>query len=315
MRVAVDVLGREPDDVEQLAHARRAIVARSAPWMRSGSAMIDADAHARVQRGVRVLEDHLHLAPQRPQLAPRQRGDVRALELASARRWARCRRSRRGPSVDLPQPDSPTSPSVSPARTSRLTPSTARTLRRPRAAATPLPRTREVLGDARRPRAATAQRSRSRRRLRRRIARRAARASSIGQVAGVEVPGAALSARAAARSCTARSGAGSAAANTQPGGGVRAATAACPAIAGEPPRPRPVERAGSSRAAPTCTGAAGRGRSSRVGPCSTIRPPYITSTRSAISATTPRSWVISTTAEPGSSLQRRGSGRGSGPGS
>ena len=31
------------------------------------------------------------------------------------------------PSVDLPQPDSPTNPSVSPLRTSKLTPSTART--------------------------------------------------------------------------------------------------------------------------------------------------------------------------------------------
>ena len=35
-------------------------------------------------------------------------------------------------------------------------------------------------------------------------------------------------------------------------------------------------------------------------PYSTTRPAYITATRSAISATTPRSWVISTTAEPNS---------------
>src|SRR5215469_15789770 len=34
-------------------------------------------------------------------------------------------------SVDLPQPDSPTRPSVSPLRTSRLTPSTARTTSAP----------------------------------------------------------------------------------------------------------------------------------------------------------------------------------------
>ena len=38
----------------------------------------------------------------------------------------------------------------------------------------------------------------------------------------------------------------------------------------------------------------------RTGACSTIRPAYITATRSAISATTPRSWVMSRSARPSS---------------
>ena len=57
--------------------------------------------------------------------------------------------------------------------------------------------------------------------------------------------------------------------------------------------------AGSSRAAPTCRGAGGRRRSRRARPARPPSPPYMTSTRSAISATTPRSWVIRIT-EPSS---------------
>ena len=44
-------------------------------------------------------------------------------------------------------------------------------------------------------------------------------------------------------------------------------------------------------------------------PCSTIRPAYMTITRSAISATTPRSWVTSTIEEPNSLAQPRSSSR------
>src|SRR5690242_19574674 len=39
-----------------------------------------ADALARVERGVRVLEHHLQIAAQRPELPPGQPGDVPALE-------------------------------------------------------------------------------------------------------------------------------------------------------------------------------------------------------------------------------------------
>ena len=39
-----------------------------------------AHLHARVQRAVGILEDHLHAPAQRDQLAPRHAGDVLAIE-------------------------------------------------------------------------------------------------------------------------------------------------------------------------------------------------------------------------------------------
>ena len=66
VRVAVVVLGREADDVHQLLHAPLGVAARLAvDHERVGDDR--AHALARVERGVRILEDHLHLAPQRPQ--------------------------------------------------------------------------------------------------------------------------------------------------------------------------------------------------------------------------------------------------------
>ena len=73
-----------------------------------------ADPLARVERGVRVLEDHLHLAPERAQLPPRERRDVGAVEESRVPLVGSCSRTSSRPSVDLPQPDSPTMPSVSP---------------------------------------------------------------------------------------------------------------------------------------------------------------------------------------------------------
>ena len=64
-----------------------------------------------------------------------------------------------------------------------------------------------------------------------------------------------------------------------------------------------------------CRGAAGRRKSVVTSVCSTISPAYITATRSHISATTPRSWVIRMIAVPVSLAEVRASGRGSGPGS
>ena len=70
----------------------------------------------------------------------------------------------------------------------------------------------------------------------------------------------------------------------------------------QPPRRRPTAPASSSSAR-WCRGAAGRRRSRPTGPVSTTLPAYITATRSAISATTPRSWVIRISAAPVSALQ------------
>ena len=52
------------------------------------------------------------------------------------------------------------------------------------------------------------------------------------------------------------------------------------------------------RAAPACTGCAGAVKISGTAPVSMIWPAYITTTRCAVSATTARSWVISSKAMP-----------------
>ena len=82
--------------------------------------------HARVERGVGVLEDHLRaqlrLAARRPSCG--RAGRVPLHRIAPVATAAGCRRPC-GPSVDLPQPDSPTRPTTSPLRMARSTSSTA----------------------------------------------------------------------------------------------------------------------------------------------------------------------------------------------
>src|SRR5665647_2994970 len=80
VRVALGVLGAEPDGLEQLEDALLALGL--------GTDLVDierladdiAHAHARVQGGVRVLEDDLHVAAQPLHLRPRGGHDVDALE-------------------------------------------------------------------------------------------------------------------------------------------------------------------------------------------------------------------------------------------
>ena len=69
-------------------------------------------------------------------------------------------------------------------------------------------------------------------------------------------------------------------------------------------RARRGRRARSSRAGPTCTDAAGRRRARRACPARRSGPAYMTATRSATSATTPRSCVIRITPAPVSSRSR-----------
>ena len=69
---------------------------------------------------------------------------------------------------------------------------------------------------------------------------------------------------------------------------------------------------GSSRAdaiSARVYGCSGCANASRTGACSTIRPPYITATSSAISATTPMSCVIHRTTSPRSPCSSRTSAR------
>ncbi len=84
MREAVVVLRVETDDLEQLLDAALDLGfgAELVHLQRLGDD--EADALARVQRRVRVLEDHHHLAAERAHLRAREIGDVVAAELDRA---------------------------------------------------------------------------------------------------------------------------------------------------------------------------------------------------------------------------------------
>src|SRR5215208_5185253 len=77
VRVAVDEVGVEADLLEELARALAPVVEAEVAQRLLDDA---AHGHARVQRRVRVLEDHLDVAPQGPELAVAERGDVAAVE-------------------------------------------------------------------------------------------------------------------------------------------------------------------------------------------------------------------------------------------
>ena len=134
MRVAPRRDRREADHAR--GARRRARVRSAAGTMScsiSGSAENLADGHARVERRERVLEDELHLAAQ----AARKAVSLEAVTSSPSRTMrpavGSIRRITSRPTVDLPQPDSPTSASVSPGRSTKDTPSTAFTVESGRA--------------------------------------------------------------------------------------------------------------------------------------------------------------------------------------
>ena len=293
-----------------------------------------ADRLARVQRRVRVLEDHLHLAPQRHHLAcataSRCRGPRSTIEPlvgSSSRSSSRA-------VVDLPQPDSPTMPSVSPRITSNETPSTARTApiwRWKHARAD-----REVLHEV-----ADLDRA-SRRSCGLGLASGAASGGSSsalasarpsrGSASGASPPRervalvrlqrlpdrAPLGARQQARHrvprvaldrlergsipCAPRARTGSADGMSSPTAAV-ISDGGRPAI-GTSSSSRGGSRRGIERSRPHVYGCSGAPKIVVVGRARRPGPAYMTAISSATSATTPRSWVISTTAVS-SSLCRR----------
>jgi hypothetical protein len=201
--------------------------------------------------------------------------------------------------VDLPQPLSPTSASVSPRFTVKETPSTARTGRP--ASRGSRPADGIVLGEVLETPAAF---------------RRHARPVTPLMAATLSRPGARMQAAScpahlAQRRHLARQASmakGQRGLKRQPSAAGRRAAARSPRSPAAAPAPRPA--AGCCPAGPACRDAAdprrARGRRSR----STTRPAYITATSSAISATTPRSWVMRMMAIPVSPA-----GRAAGPGS
>ena len=82
-----------------------------------------ADRHPRTERAERILEHDLHVTAERPHRLEAQALDI--LPRNTIGPLEEISRSSASPSVVLPEPDSPTTPSVSPLRTLRLTPSTA----------------------------------------------------------------------------------------------------------------------------------------------------------------------------------------------
>ena len=86
------------------------------------------DRRARVERRKRILEDHLDFWPQRPKLGLGKPGDVAAFEQIEPPSLSMSLISSR-PSDDLPEPLSPTTPSVRPCASSNETPLTAGTMR------------------------------------------------------------------------------------------------------------------------------------------------------------------------------------------
>ena len=80
VREAASGVGREPDDAEELADSTRRGPAPGEPVRAQRLADDPADAVARVERGERVLEDHLHPPTQRAEVALAQPRDVLPVE-------------------------------------------------------------------------------------------------------------------------------------------------------------------------------------------------------------------------------------------
>ena len=106
--------GRSPTRSKQLCDALARVPPRRHAEIAQRLADDRAGRHARIERRVRVLEDDLHALAMRPELRARQRGHVRRRRAAPAPPSARSGAGWSWPAVDLPQPDSPTRPSVSP---------------------------------------------------------------------------------------------------------------------------------------------------------------------------------------------------------
>ena len=80
VRIPVAELGAEADQVEDLLDARPQVAALRDPVQPQRLADDRTARHARVQRRVRILEDHVQLASQRPHLPSREMRDVDAAQ-------------------------------------------------------------------------------------------------------------------------------------------------------------------------------------------------------------------------------------------
>ena len=269
MRVAQEVaLGRpQPDPGQRVGDPGLLVAGHAVHPQPLGHRLVDGVP--RVQRAGRVLQHELHLAAVGLQ-RPRRRSAAARRRRATWPADGRSSPSRVRASVVLPQPDSPTSATISPRpscevdavdgprRLPAAGPEGRRTARPPRAtgppdvtAATSEPTCTQAAacpGPAGRSRTSS---------VRQRVD--GLRAARVERAAGGQVAGPRRVARQAA---AARTG---------------------------PPGRR---SSGTRPTAPGCTGA-GRGRAPRAdGPSSTTRPAYITASRSQVVPSTDRSWLI-----------------------
>ena len=77
VREAAHVLGPQPDAAQEIRHALFTLVATLHAVDQQRLADDIEQRHARIERGERVLEDHLHLSTQRAQLRRRAAGPSR----------------------------------------------------------------------------------------------------------------------------------------------------------------------------------------------------------------------------------------------
>ena len=204
--------------------------------------------------------------------------------------------------VVFPQPDSPTRPRVSPSRTSRSTSETAYThptrrfeQRAPQQRVGPADAFQLEHGRAQVPAHRRARRLRQRRDGVDGGAVDPAVRDPVRPDARHLVPRA-TPARAAVPLGAGVTAIGHRGANGQPGGR-STSSGGCPAIGTRGARAALSTR-GTAPSRPIVYGIRGRANSSSTAAFSTGRPAYMTSTSSAVPATTPRSWVMRTSAAP-----------------
>ena len=239
-----------------------------------------AHAQARIQRLVRVLEDHLHAPAQRragsPCRAPRRRRRSTAPPAGgTSPSIARA-------SVDLPAARLPDDAQHLAAAATRAT----RRRRRRRPAPKWTARSRTSIS------ARSSGLLRDQHRLR-------------PALPGREVAGGRLR-RARPRAAAAPPGTRSAAygqrgRNAQPSGGSAGSGGAARDRRRPAPRAPPIT--GSESSSRFVYGCCGRANTASTGPLSTIRPAYMTAIRSQVSASTARSWLIRISASPSSRAQ------------
>src|SRR3954471_2808560 len=290
VRVAEAQLRAQPDLVEQLRHLRVERLAAMQPLHAQRLADDLSARHARVERRVRILEDHVHVAAQRPHLATREVRDVAAAQLdRSARRLEQAHGAVRDSALAAPG----------------LADEAEQLARRDRERDTVDGVHRRALRDDAVARAEVHHEVLD-------LERRRVAVQCHGQGRSPFRPG-----WKQATTCDGRTSASSgrcervrSSARGQRGANAQAAGSSAsdgtrPGISRSLPCSSAAPGRGIAPSRPIVYGCCGCAYSSRTGASSTLRPAYMTITRSAMSATTPRLWVISTIAVPSRSRMSR----------